>query len=109
MTLAFGVPPMLLAIRGDNTSSNYQEANRAFWRQTVLPLANRITNALTQWLAPSVRADLTPTPDVDRIEALSPDRAALWDRVTKAPSLTVNEKRAATGDGALTGGDALPP
>ena len=38
IALAFGVPPMLLAIPGDNTYSNYQEANRVFWRQTVLPL-----------------------------------------------------------------------
>ena len=43
----------------------------------------------------------------DRIEALSPDRAALWERVTKAPFLTVNEKRAATGYGAVQGGDTF--
>ena len=42
IALAFGVPPMLLAIPGDNTYSNYQEANRVFWRATVLPLGNRI-------------------------------------------------------------------
>ena len=42
IALAFGVPPMLLGIPGDNTYANYQEANRAFWRQTVLPLAWRI-------------------------------------------------------------------
>ena len=52
IALAFGVPPMLLGIPGDNTYSNYQEANRAFWRSTVLPLVNRIGCALTQWLAP---------------------------------------------------------
>lgn len=43
----------------------------------------------------------------DRIEALGLDRAALWERVTKAPFLTVNEKRAATGYGAIEGGDVL--
>ena len=32
IALAFGVPPMLMAIPGDNTYSNYQEANRVFWR-----------------------------------------------------------------------------
>jgi HK97 family phage portal protein len=107
IALAFGVPPMLLAIPGDNTYSNYQEANRVFWRQTVLPLANRIGSALTQWLAPSFGAGLTLAVDTDRIDALSADRAALWDRVTKAPFLTVNEKRAATGYGAATGGDTF--
>ena len=32
IALAFGVPPMLLGIPGDNTYANYQEANRAFYR-----------------------------------------------------------------------------
>ena len=109
IALAFGVPPMLLAIPGDNTYSNYQEANRVFWRQTVLPLAGRITAALTQWLTPSFGADLVLAPDLDRIEALSPDRAALWERVGKATFLTVNEQRAATGYGAVAGGDTLSP
>jgi len=107
IALAFGVPPMLLAIPGDNTYSNYQEGNRVFWRQTVLPLGNRIAAALTQWLAPAFGAGLALAVDTDRIEALSGDRAALWERVTKAPFLTVNEKRAATGYGALQGGDVF--
>jgi len=107
IALAFGVPPMLLAIPGDNTYSNYQEANRVFWRQTVLPLGNRIGSALTQWLVPAFGAGLTLAADTDRIEALSSDRAALWERVTKAPFLTVNEKRAATGYGAVQGGDVF--
>ncbi len=109
IALAFGVPPMLLAIPGDNTYSNYQEANRVFWRQTVLPLASRIGSALTQWLAPAFGAGLSLGVDSDRIEALSLDRAALWERVTKAPFLTVNEKRAATGYGAVPGGDGFAP
>ncbi len=41
IALAFGVPPMLLGIPGDNTYSNYPEANRTFWRP-VLPLVNRV-------------------------------------------------------------------
>ena len=107
IALAFGVPPMLLAIPGDNTFSNYQEANRVFWRTTVLPLGNRIACALTQWLAPTFGDGLELVADTDKIDALSADRAALWDRVTKAPFLTVNEKRAATGYGAVAGGDVF--
>ena len=107
IALAFGVPPMLLAIPGDNTYSNYQEANRVFFRQTVLPLAGRIGSALTQWLAPAFGAELALAIDTDKVDALSGDRAALWERVTKAPFLTVNEKRAATGYGAVQGGDVF--
>jgi len=109
IALAFGVPPMLLAIPGDNTYSNYQEANRAFWRQSVLPLAGRIACALTYWLAPAFGDGLVLAPDIDKIEALSADRADLWDRVSKAPFLTVNEKRLATGYGTIDGGDVFPP
>src|SRR3546814_1030491 len=36
IALAFGVPPMLLGLPGDNTYANYQEANRALWRLTIL-------------------------------------------------------------------------
>jgi HK97 family phage portal protein len=61
IALAFGVPPMLLAIPGDNTYSNYQEANRVFWRQSVLPLASRITCALTQgWRQSLVKGSCWP-------------------------------------------------
>jgi HK97 family phage portal protein len=109
IALAFGVPPMLLAIPGDNTYANYQEANRAFWRQTALPLAGRIAGALTHWLAPAFCGGLTLAADIDRVEALAADRAALWARVSKAPFLTVNEKRLATGYGAVEGGDVFPP
>jgi HK97 family phage portal protein len=107
IALAFGVPPMLLAIPGDNTYSNYQEANRVFWRQSVLPLAARIAGALAQWLAPAFGEGLRLAADVDRIEALAGDRAALWERVTKAPFLTVNEKRAAAGYAPVEGGDVV--
>ena len=108
IALAFGVPPMLLSIPGDNTYSNYQEANRVFWRQSVLPLASRIGCALTHWLAAAFGDGLTLAVDTDRIEALSADRAALWDRVSKAPFLTINEKRLATGYGPVDGGDVFP-
>ena len=111
IALAFGVPPMLLGIPGDNTYSNYQEANRVFWRQTVLPLAQRVGCALTQWLGPVFGASggsLKLEVDTDGIEALSGDRAALWQRVTAAPFLTINEQRAAVGYGPFEGGDRLP-
>jgi len=107
IALAFGVPPMLLAIPGDNTYANYQEAHRAFWRQSVLPLAARIACALTNWLAPAFGDGLVLAADTDRVEALSSDRAALWERVSNATFLTVNEKRLATGYGVVDGGDVF--
>jgi len=128
IALALGVPPMLLGIPGDNTYSNYAEANRTFWRQTVLPLVNRTAKALSAWLAPAyadasiviperascckhafgttrVSGTQAPSlelrPDLDAIEALSPEREALWARLEKATFLTADEKRSAVGYGPL--------
>lgn len=105
---AFGVPPMLLGITGDNTYANYQEANRAFYRQTVLPLAGKAARALSAWLGPRFGGDLRLWYDADQVEALSYDRELLWKRVRSADFLTVNEKRAALGYAPIAGGDALP-
>jgi HK97 family phage portal protein len=105
IALAFGVPPMLLGIPGDNTYANYQEANRAFVRGSVLPLASRIGHALSQWLGSAFGGSVRLAIDADRIEALASDRTALWARVTAAPFLTLNEKRMATGYAPVEGGD----
>lgn len=99
IALAFGVPPMLLGIPGDATYANYAEANRAFWRQTVLPLVGRTAAALGQWLAPAYGGALRLAFDADGIEALSAEREALWRRVERAGFLSDDEKRAAVGYG----------
>jgi HK97 family phage portal protein len=99
IALAFGVPPMLLGIPGDNTYSNYQEANRALYRQTVLPLAQRMLDALAHWLAPAFGAGLRLVPDLDQLTALAPERESLWSRVNAAGFLSDDEKRAAVGYG----------
>jgi HK97 family phage portal protein len=107
IALAFGVPPMLLGIPGDNTYSNLQEAGRSLWRQTILPLANRVSGALSHWLAPAYGGELRLAYDTDRIDALSGDRAAAWKRVNEAAFLTLNEKREALGYGAIADGDRV--
>jgi HK97 family phage portal protein len=107
IALAFGVPPMLLGIPGDLTYANYAEANRALWRQTVLPLGNRIVCALAQWLSPVFGGDLRIVVDTDQIDALAADRAAAWARISAAPFLTLNEKREALGYAPVEGGDRM--
>ena len=97
IALAFGVPPMLVGIPGDNTYANYQEANRAFYRLTVLPLIQRIAASFSGWLAPAFGEGLRLEPDLDRIAGLSAEREALWARVGNAAFLTDEEKRQAVG------------
>ncbi len=101
IALALGVPPMLLGIPGDNTYSNYQEAQRAFWRATVLPLVARMTKAFSAWLAPAWGGGLEFKPDLDQVEGLSGEREALWARLNAAAFLTIDEKRAAVGYGPI--------
>lgn len=97
IALAFGVPPMLMGIPGDNTYSNYQEANRAFYRQTVIPLVMSVLQSMTNFFSPSFGDTFSLTSDLDTVEALAEERKALWDRVNNAKFLTVDEKREAVG------------
>ncbi len=101
IALALGVPPMLLGIPGDNTYANYQEAQRAFWRQTVLPLVQRMTRTFSAWLAPAYGGAVELRPDLDQVEGLCAEREALWSRIGAATFLTDDEKRAAVGYGPL--------
>ncbi len=106
IALALGVPPMLLGIPGDNTYSNLAEAQRTFWRTTVLPLVERIAAELSHWLAPAYAPDATEAaesttlrlvPNLDALPALAGEREALWASLERTTFLTTEEKRAIAG------------
>ncbi|MFN3642327.1 MAG: phage portal protein [Gemmobacter sp.] len=97
IAVAFGVPPMLVGIPGDATYANYQEANRAFFRLTVLPMAAKVTAALSAWLSGFTGEAVELRPDLDQVPALAAERDAQWARVAAADFLTLGEKRALLG------------
>ncbi|MEW4449676.1 phage portal protein [Qipengyuania sp. JC766] len=100
IALAFGVPPMLLGLPGDNTYANYREANRALWRLTLLPLANKMLGGIAHGLAPWFGGDAGQPAlavDQDRIPALAEDRERLWAQIGAANFLSAQEKRALLG------------
>ena len=97
IALALGVPPMLIGIPGDNTYANYQEANRAFYRLTVVPLLTRTAASLSAWLSQAYGEPIRLEPDLDRIAGLSAERDALWARVGAAGFLSDEEKRQEVG------------
>ena len=99
IALALGVPPMLLGIPGDNTYANYREANLAFWRLTVLPLARKMASELSIWLGEAFEIEADIDCDLDRVPALSAERDALWARLEAASFATEDEKRALAGLG----------
>jgi HK97 family phage portal protein len=96
IALAFGVPPVLVGLPGDATYANAREAGRALYRQTILPMAARILDALSamlgDWIGPVKLAV-----DTDQISELAEDRAKLWEQVGAASFLSDAEKRAMLG------------
>lgn len=107
IALAFGVPPQLLGINGDNTYSNMQEARLALWEETLIPLLDKIANSLTHWFADWYHEDILVDFDRDSISALTDKRENLWSKIAESNFMTVNEKRAFVGLAPIKGGDRL--
>lgn len=103
IAVAFGYPPMLLGIPGDNTYSNQKDARLALWEQTILPLIDTILGGLSTWLSGHYGEVLSLRPDTDAISALLPRREMLWQRINEATFLTDAEKREALGYGTAKG------
>jgi HK97 family phage portal protein len=93
IALAFGVPPMLLGLPGDNTYANYAESHRAFYRLTILPLVSKTLAAISGWLPAYYGTPFAIKVDEDNVPALAEEREALWRRITKATFLSDAEKR----------------
>jgi hypothetical protein len=88
IALAFGVPPMLLGIPGDATYANYAEAHRAFFRLTVLPLAQKVLAAMSHWVSGLGGEAVSLSPDLDQVPALAAEREAQWRRISEADFLS---------------------
>ena len=107
ISYAYGVPPMLVGIPGDNTYSNQKEARLSFWEDTVFFYLNLLKGELNNWF-------FAENPDkycldycVDEIPALAPNREKLWEKVKNSDWLTINEKREATGYDSVDNGDVI--
>ena len=105
VALAFGVPPQLLGIPGDNTYANYAEARLAFWEDTALPLLDMIVHDWNSWLGSLYGVEIRP--DVDGIPAIAEKRLRMWQMADASQDLTINERRALKGYGPIDGGDTL--
>jgi HK97 family phage portal protein len=97
IALAFGVPPMLLGIPGDNTYATYREANLAFWRLTALPLADKAARAIEAWLGARWDHPAQVRVDLDAVSALATERESHWTRIEQASFLSLDEKRRLAG------------
>ncbi len=110
IAIAFGVPPEIIGDNSNKTYSNYQEARKAFYEETILPLMDWYRDEVNSWLTVRYGDNLYLDYDRDEIEALQEDRDKVWTRVSSANWLKVNEKRSATGYDDLSpeeGGDII--
>jgi HK97 family phage portal protein len=111
IAMAYGVPPMLLGIPGDNTYSNFREARLAFYDDTIIPMLRLVADEMNRWLTPRFGEGLQLRPDIEGIEALDFRMERRFAMVQGADFLTVDEKRAALGYeplGEERGGDMVP-
>jgi HK97 family phage portal protein len=107
IALAFGIPPQLLGINGDNTYSNMQEARLALWEETLIPLLDKLSDALGNWLSHWYQEEIIIDFDRDGISALTEKRENLWAKISNANFMTLNEKRALVGLKPVDSGDIL--
>lgn len=92
ISLALGVPPLLLNIPGDNTYSNYREARLGFYEDTILPLLGYQTQELNEWLSPKF-GGAKLVPNKDKIEAIADKRVKQWEMADNSDDLTLDESR----------------
>ena len=106
IALAFGVPPLLLNINGDNTFKNYAEARVAFYEDTIIPMLRLFRDSFNKYFANAL-GGLELDFDIDQIDAMAPKRAEKFNSYKDANFLTVNEKRQAIGYEPIENGDVL--
>jgi hypothetical protein len=103
----FGVASELMGDSENKTYSNYQEARKALYEETILPLMDVFTAELNSWLVPLYGTGNVLDYDRDSIEALQEDREKKYNYLKGADWISTNEKRDATGFDEVVGGDEI--
>lgn len=105
----FGTPSQLLGDAESSTYSNFKEANKAYYRGTIVPELASLRDQLNRFLVPKFDRSrkLWLDFDLDGVDALQEDKDLMWTRLNNASWLTINEKRVAAGYEEIVGGDVL--
>lgn len=81
------VPPIIVGSAmglARSTFSNYGEARKAWWEDTLMALYKRISNVVNQQLAPDFQENVIAEWDFTNVPALQEERSARWARATAA-------------------------
>jgi phage portal protein BeeE len=101
----FGVPLELLSEAA--TYANWEQARKAFYMESLLPMADLFCAELNYWLSPLFGEDQYVGYDRNEIEAIQADRQITWQIAQAATFLTNDEKRKMVGLQPLKPGDTL--
>jgi HK97 family phage portal protein len=101
ISLAFGVPSILVGSMASATFANYKEARYNFWEETVIPLNNIFAGEMSNWFKQIFKTDYSLWYDIDSIQSLSERREAEWKKISDADFLTTDEKRESFGYGPI--------
>lgn len=112
---AFRVPPIIAGVQAGieaSTYSNYEQARKAFFEDTVSGLWMRLDGALTRGLLAEFSDDETISLEFDLsgVAALQEDKQQIWERAGAALSrgaITVNQFQAMVGLPGIENGDIL--
>lgn len=81
----------------NKTYSNVKEARKALYTEAILPFMDFLRDELNNWLTPKFGERLWLDYNRDDIEALKEEMSAVYERMSKAWWLRLNEKRVACG------------
>lgn len=95
--LVMGVPPIMMNVTGDSTYANYEEANQAFWIETVDYHCWTLCEAITPWLCPLYGDDLRIAPNYEQTSAMQNAKLDTMDKLANVNFMTQNEKRVRVG------------
>lgn len=90
---AYGVPPVLVGVPSDGSFLNYKEARLHLWEDTIIPMTEYIKTELENWLSKKFKTLVHVNFDFDSVLALADKRETMWNKISNANFLTVNEKR----------------
>jgi HK97 family phage portal protein len=94
----YNISPELVGDAENKTYSNYQEARKALYLETILVHGGYLRDELNNWLTPAWETErLYLDIDRDQIEEIREEMAKIYDWMERAWWLSINERRVACG------------
>ncbi|WP_164509053.1 phage portal protein [Clostridium rectalis] len=107
--IGMGVDPILIGLNENSSYNNKNEAEKGLYTKTVIPLMRELSDQLSLFLNLDTEKGEYIDIDYSHIPILQEDIKEMYDRLSKAKDMTINEKRKAKGMDPIDGGDIIVP